>query len=251
MRTGCSPYRLASEYREEDFNIIFLGDSFAWGDKLKDRRDAFPFVMERALQAALPDAGIVVANFGRIDTGPSVQASLLEEIGAKYKPDLVVQSFDMTDPWDDLFVDRRTDGAGPMAGQSVSIFRAMNVVFSSLLGIKDFPRYLVESLDREEKLLPTPGGAGENLPRVGIAGKRPEGLDEPDGSGIGPPSPPPRDLPPFISLCSNLWTNRNAISTSRGGTSNARPPPRNAWGPDTPCSFCRAASTTTRKWDAP
>lgn len=90
-------------YREEDFNVIFLGDSFTAGHLLaRPHVDAFPQVVERLLTRDGSGPEIRIANFGWPSSSPLLSGRRLASIGAKYHPDLVVLCVDMTDPHDDI-----------------------------------------------------------------------------------------------------------------------------------------------------
>src|SRR5262249_38555176 len=54
------------------------------------------------LRERFPDRGVHVANFGWISSSPLLTYRRLVDIGEKYRPDLVVQSIDMTDVQDDV-----------------------------------------------------------------------------------------------------------------------------------------------------
>jgi hypothetical protein len=94
----------ADEFREEDFNIIFLGDSFTYGLWLQDH-EAIPQVFEQLARERYPDRKIHVANFGWVSSSPLLSLRLLKDIGKKYHPDLIIQVIDMTDVGDDLYYD--------------------------------------------------------------------------------------------------------------------------------------------------
>lgn len=109
---GLAQDREADELTDEDYVILFLGDSFTYGYKLaRPHVDAFPWVVERRLRASLDAPDIAVVNFGWTSSSPLLSRRRLEAIGAKYAPDLVVLCIDMTDPRDDIWyrclLDRR------------------------------------------------------------------------------------------------------------------------------------------------
>lgn len=91
----------AGEFREEDYNIIVLGDSFVYGMFL-GRQDTMPYRLEELARAA-GYKNIRVINFGWISSSPYLSLRLLKDIGKKYKPDMVIEVVDMTDFWDDTF----------------------------------------------------------------------------------------------------------------------------------------------------
>jgi len=89
------------EYTEETFNLLFLGDSFTYGMKVKPGQ-AFPALVGRRLGSRFPDAQVRVANFGWVSSSPLLSYRRLRDIGDDYAPDLVVLCLDMTDPADDI-----------------------------------------------------------------------------------------------------------------------------------------------------
>lgn len=91
----------AEAFREEDFNIIVLGDSFVYGMWLGSQ-DTISFRLEQLAHAA-GYANVNVINYGWISSSPYLSLRLLRDIGKKYKPDLVIDVVDMTDFWDDTF----------------------------------------------------------------------------------------------------------------------------------------------------
>lgn len=101
---GIRSRRNADEFREEDFNIVFLGDSFTYGLWLGDKQN-IPQQFEQIANAIHPGANIKAANFGWVGSSPLLSYRLLKDIGSRYKPDLVIQIIDMTDVSDDLYYD--------------------------------------------------------------------------------------------------------------------------------------------------
>ena len=99
-----------SDFREEDFNVIVLGDSFVYGMFL-GRQDTMPYRLEQLAHAA-GKANVRVINFGWVSASPYVSLRLLKDIGHKYKPDLVIEVVDMTDAWDDTFYQRAVEQQG-------------------------------------------------------------------------------------------------------------------------------------------
>jgi hypothetical protein len=133
----------ASDFRDEDFNVICLGDSFTANPHLPEEV-RWPTLLERLLQPRVRGRKVRVANFGWVSSSPVLQARQLREIGAKYKPDLLVQAFDMTDFHDDLVARERLARIGAGGGGEVSIFRAFGVGASLALGVEDYGRWLRE-----------------------------------------------------------------------------------------------------------
>ena len=101
---GLRSLRTAADFREEDFNIIFLGDSFTYGLWLQER-ETIPAQFETMAKAKHPDARISVVNFGWVSSSPLLSLRLLKDIGKKYHPDLIIQVIDMTDVGDDMYYD--------------------------------------------------------------------------------------------------------------------------------------------------
>ena len=99
-----------SAVRDEDFNIIVLGDSFVYGMWL-GRQDTLPFRLEELAHKADYN-NVHVFNYGWISSSPYLSLRLLKEIGKKYKPDLVIEVVDMTDFWDDTFYRRAAERRG-------------------------------------------------------------------------------------------------------------------------------------------
>lgn len=101
---GVRSRREAADFREEDFNIIFLGDSFTYGLWLNDDQ-SIPAIFEKMARESYPDAHINVVNFGWVSSSPILSLRLLKDIGKKYHPDLIIQIIDMTDVGDDMYYD--------------------------------------------------------------------------------------------------------------------------------------------------
>lgn len=114
-KAGFNSHALRCEHEPADFgpddlNVIFLGDSFTFGMKLKPRQ-TFAHKVEARLRKAFPQDTLQVANFGWISSSPLLSYRRLVDIGEEYHPDLVVLCLDMTDFRDDLkwraMLDRR------------------------------------------------------------------------------------------------------------------------------------------------
>jgi len=101
----------AEAFKEEDFNIIFLGDSFTYGLWLGDK-DTIPYKFEQLARKQFPDRKVNVANFGWVSSSPLLSLRLLKDIGKKYKPDLIIQLIDMTDVGDDIYYDAIINNKG-------------------------------------------------------------------------------------------------------------------------------------------
>jgi hypothetical protein len=110
MRAGSAPDlnedgirspRAPGEFRHDGVNIIFLGDSFVYGDRLKSE-DSIPALLERIARTRLQRDDIRVANFGWPSSSPLLSFRLLRDIGRKYHPRVVLLAIDMTDFSDDI-----------------------------------------------------------------------------------------------------------------------------------------------------
>ena len=117
----------------DDFNIVFLGDSFTYGLFL-EYEDAVPYVTEQQLASRKCDTQVRVVNFGWPSSSPLLSVRLLRDIGHKYHPDLVVYMLDMTDFHDDLdyeqrFINRQEPQVLPSAVVSTLLERAAGVMF--------------------------------------------------------------------------------------------------------------------------
>jgi len=93
--------RESSEFKPGGENIIFLGDSFVFGAKLKYNQ-TIPFKLECILKKELPGKDIKVANFGWTSSSPFLDYRLLKNIGAKYHPKVILLGLDMGDFHDDI-----------------------------------------------------------------------------------------------------------------------------------------------------
>jgi hypothetical protein len=86
---------------DSDFVVLFLGDSYTYGWKLR-HADSYPYVFERLLERRECSAPIRAVNMGWTSCSPLLGLRLLREVGFKYRPDLVVYNLDMSDFHDDL-----------------------------------------------------------------------------------------------------------------------------------------------------
>jgi hypothetical protein len=89
------------DFKHNDLNIIFLGDSFTYGERVQPQ-SAFPQQFEDIARIRHPELNINVANFGWVSSSPYLSLRLLKDIGLKYSPDIVVLCIDMTDFHDDI-----------------------------------------------------------------------------------------------------------------------------------------------------
>ena len=91
----------ADRFREEDLNIVFLGDSFIYGYKLPYDK-SIPHMFQSDARALHPEQQINVANFGWVSSSPLLSLRLLIDIGEEYNPDIVILAIDMSDFHDDI-----------------------------------------------------------------------------------------------------------------------------------------------------
>ena len=130
---GIRSTREAEAFREEDTNVVFLGDSFVFGLRLS-AEESIPSLVEEMAREAHPGRRINVANFGWISASPLLSLRLLRDIGARYHPDTILLGLDMTDFHDDLKYARLIDRTGIFRGLSVtpiSIWMARKLLASS------------------------------------------------------------------------------------------------------------------------
>ncbi|MCB1615783.1 MAG: SGNH/GDSL hydrolase family protein [Pseudomonadales bacterium] len=99
---GIRSYHTSDYYKEEDFNIIFAGDSFAYGLGMPIE-GAPPFQLEKQLRNYFHREDINVINFGWSSSSPYLSLRLLQDLGKAYKPDVVIFLLDLTDFKDDWF----------------------------------------------------------------------------------------------------------------------------------------------------
>lgn len=99
---GIRSFQTSSRYRAEDFNIIFAGDSFAYGLGLPIEH-APPYQLETLLRQHYKRDDIHVVNFGWSSSSPYLSLRLLKDLGAAYKPDMIIFLLDLTDFKDDWF----------------------------------------------------------------------------------------------------------------------------------------------------
>jgi len=101
----------ADAFPSDEFNVIFLGDSFIEGSRL-DYADTVPARFEFMARELYPDQRINVANFAWTSSSPLLSYRLLRDIGARYHPDLVILCIDMTDFHDDIKYQKLLDREG-------------------------------------------------------------------------------------------------------------------------------------------
>lgn len=98
---GIRSFSESDRFRQEELNIIFLGDSFIFGLGLPYNK-SIPYQFEEKARKLHPNQQINVANFGWTSSSPLLSYRLLKDIGKKYNPDIVILAIDMTDFHDDI-----------------------------------------------------------------------------------------------------------------------------------------------------
>ena len=108
---------------EQSTTVFFAGDSFVFGVEVA-REGALPSLFEQGLRESLETEKINVVNAAWPSASPLLALRLLRDIGARYRPDLVLYGFDMSDFRDDLMYRNLIDKEG--------IYRMIDVMPASL-----------------------------------------------------------------------------------------------------------------------
>ncbi|MEE8473872.1 MAG: hypothetical protein V3T01_00885 [Myxococcota bacterium] len=144
-----------ADLHDDDFVVLFLGDSFTYGHKL-DYADSYPYVFEDYLDRRQCAARVRAVNFGWVSSSPLLSLRLLREVGYKYRPDLLVYSLDVTDFHDDLRYQRELHRAGQFEFDWTEV---MNVFASAYLpwdpiDVRGVFRFKAKPPGEEETSLP-------------------------------------------------------------------------------------------------
>jgi len=84
---------------ENTYRILALGDSYTWGDKIRDSKDIWTSVLERELEKHFRNRRkIEVINFGACAFTTVNEYELLEKYGWKFNPDLIILQYSLNDP---------------------------------------------------------------------------------------------------------------------------------------------------------
>ena len=134
---GVLPDIPANNYKEGDFNIIFLGDSFTYGSRLDDPFNSFPFLVEQELKKQDKASVVRVINFAWPNSSPILHLRQLREIGSKYHPDLIVHAIDMTDFSDDIRFRDELERSALDPLKQKTIFETMAIWLGLQLGLED------------------------------------------------------------------------------------------------------------------
>lgn len=137
---------------EEDFNIVFLGDSFTQGHGVDPTAETFTARIELALRGR-PGPTIRAINMGWTGSSPVTHLRRFDELGARYRPDLVIHSIDMTDFLEDQYSASILDHAGLRRPRDLSVWRVLSARAGLLfLGRVDPGNWLREQV----RFLPPP-----------------------------------------------------------------------------------------------
>jgi len=135
-RDGIRSTLSSSDFTDSTFNIVFLGDSFTFGDGVK-AHESFPEQIGEILNGRDPKGEVRVANFGWVSSSPVLSYRLLRDIGARYEPDLVVFALDISDFQDDLrYLHRLRTKTGPSFSPTVLLLDRLGID----LFINEIPR---------------------------------------------------------------------------------------------------------------
>lgn len=113
----------AEEIPDAGFRVLFLGDSFVFGSGL-GRENALPQRFERGLRQTLGTQQVHVVNAAWPSASPMLALRLLQDLGERYRPDLILYGFDMTDFRDDLMYRNLLEKRG--------IYRLIDIMPASL-----------------------------------------------------------------------------------------------------------------------
>jgi len=89
-------FHLNEEWTDDVATILVLGDSFTWGDKIRQTEETWPYVMERAMgEAGEPARVISLARRGNTTVN---EVEYLQTYGWDFYPDVVVVQYFLNDP---------------------------------------------------------------------------------------------------------------------------------------------------------
>lgn len=134
-KDGVYPWNIpAEEYTDEEFILFFTGDSMTRGERLMPF-NAFPEKARLVLEARWPDRKVRAVNGGWDSSSPILQLRQLMQLAPRYRPDIIVQAFDMTDFHDDVHYDQRLRELKFRESTELSIFQAMYIRLSLMAGL--------------------------------------------------------------------------------------------------------------------
>ncbi len=82
---------------EADLRILLLGDSISWGDGIMLKENAFPHLLETAINGTLNDTVIDLVNLSMPGYSTFQEWRVLEWYGDRIRPDMVVLQFCLND----------------------------------------------------------------------------------------------------------------------------------------------------------
>ncbi len=82
---------------DADLRILLLGDSVSWGDGITLKENAFPHLLETALNGTLSDTVIDLVNLSMPGYSTFQELRVLEWYGDRVRPDMVVLQFCLND----------------------------------------------------------------------------------------------------------------------------------------------------------
>jgi lysophospholipase L1-like esterase len=80
------------------FRVLCVGDSRTWGDKIRDFRLTWPYLLKESLEERLPGRDIEVINLGYRGFSTVNERELLDSLGFGLGPDLIVVQYSLNDP---------------------------------------------------------------------------------------------------------------------------------------------------------
>jgi hypothetical protein len=104
---------VARDLTDDDFVVMLLGDSFTQGVNLP-YAETYPSAFEQVVSGYDCTASVRAVNAGWTSASPLLALRLVQEIGSKYRPDLLLYNLDMTDFHDDLLYERRLAKGGDL-----------------------------------------------------------------------------------------------------------------------------------------
>lgn len=88
---------VANPKQADEYRIVVLGDSVAWGWGV-DMTQAWPQVLERSLVNAIPGKRVTVYNLAVNGYSTPQEVRVMEKVGRRYQPDLVILNYVLNDP---------------------------------------------------------------------------------------------------------------------------------------------------------
>ncbi|MDD4201990.1 MAG: SGNH/GDSL hydrolase family protein [Candidatus Omnitrophica bacterium] len=86
------------EKGDNSTRILVLGDSYSWGDKIKDPKDIWPNILQKILAKEYPKRKIEVVNLACCGFTTVNEMEVFYKVGLRMQPDIVVVQFTLNDP---------------------------------------------------------------------------------------------------------------------------------------------------------